>query len=129
MVRSIRVLVVDDHAMVRRGVRDLLSTEPGIEVAGEAHNGREAIAEVARLRPDIVLMDLAMPGLDGPEIIRTIDLHHPEARILVLTSFAGEDLLSAALQAGALGYLQRDSDPEDLVRAIRECAPCLRQKV
>jgi NarL family two-component system response regulator LiaR len=120
MIHSIRVLVVDDHAIVRRGVCTLLSTEPGIEVVGEAQNGHEAIAEAARLRPDVMLMDLVMPGLDGLEAIRSIALHHPETRILVLTSFAGDDKVFAAIQAGALGYLLKDSGPEDLVQAIRQ---------
>ncbi len=128
MVHSIRVLVVDDHPMVRSGVRALLSTEPGIEVIGEAHDGPEAIAEAAQTRPDVVLMDLAMPGLDGPEAIRIIAAHHPETRILVLTSFAGEDQVLAALRAGALGCLLKDSGPEELVQAIRASAHYLQQK-
>jgi NarL family two-component system response regulator LiaR len=120
MNHPIRVLVADDHAIVRKGICALLDTEAGIEVVGEAQNGQEAIAQAAQLRPDVVLMDLVMPGVDGLEAIRHVAAHHPRARILVLTSFAGDDKVFAALKAGALGYLLKDSGPEDLVQAIRQ---------
>jgi len=116
----IQVVIVDDHAVVRRGLAALLATEPGIAVAGEAAGGGEAVALVARLRPDVVLMDLVMPGGDGVDAIRRIAADHPESRILVLTSFAGAERVVPALQAGARGYLLKDAAPEEIVRAIRE---------
>ena len=120
MTRSIRVLVADDHAIVRKGIRALLATEPDIEVVGEAENGREAVTEVEKLRPDVILMDLVMPELDGIEAIRRITARQPEARILVLTSFAADDKVFPAIKAGALGYLLKDSGPEELVQAIHQ---------
>ena len=118
MAGPIRVLVADDHAIVRKGIRALLATEPDLEVVGEAKNGRVAVAEVERLCPDVILMDLVMPEMDGIEAIRRITAKDPEARILVLTSFAADDKLFPAIKAGALGYLLKDSDPRELVRAI-----------
>jgi NarL family two-component system response regulator LiaR len=116
----IRVLVVDDHAIVRRGIGALLATEPGIDVVGEAYDGQEAVAEVARLRPDVVLMDIVMPGMDGLEATRRITASAPDTRVLVLTSFAGDDQVFPAIRAGALGYLLKDSRPDELVAAIRQ---------
>jgi NarL family two-component system response regulator LiaR len=116
----IRVLVADDHAIVRKGICALLATEPGIEVVGEAQEGREAIAQARRLQPDVILMDLVMPSVDGLEATRRITAHLPEARVLVLTSFGGEDKIFPAIKAGARGYLLKDSEPEDLVRAIQQ---------
>ena len=120
MAGPIRVLVADDHAIVRKGIRALLATEPDLEVVGEAKNGRVAVAEVERLDPDVILMDLVMPEMDGIEAIRRITARDPEARILVLTSFAADDKLFPAIKAGASGYLLKDSDPKDLVGAIRQ---------
>jgi NarL family two-component system response regulator LiaR len=120
MAGPIRVLVADDHAIVRKGIRALLATEPDLEVVGEAKNGRVAVAEVERLCPDVILMDLVMPEMDGIEAIRRITDRDPEARILVLTSFAADDKLFPAIKAGASGYLLKDSDPKDLVGAIRQ---------
>jgi NarL family two-component system response regulator LiaR len=117
---SIRILVVDDHSIVRRGICALLATEPDLQVVGEAENGQDAMAQAARLRPDVVLMDLVMPGIDGLEAIRHIAARQPKVRMLVLTSFAGDDKVFAAIQAGALGYLLKDSGPEQLVQAIRQ---------
>jgi two-component system, NarL family, response regulator LiaR len=117
---KIRVLVVDDHAIVRKGICALLGTEQGIEVVGEAKEGEEAVCKTARLRPEVVLMDLVMPGMDGLEAIRRILADQPEARILVLTSFAGDDKVFAAIRAGALGYLLKDSGPEELIQAIKQ---------
>jgi NarL family two-component system response regulator LiaR len=97
-----------------------LATEPDIEVVGEAENGREAVAEVERLQPDVILMDLVMPEVDGIEAIRRITARQPEARILVLTSFAADDKVFPAIKAGALGYLLKDSGPEELVQAIHQ---------
>jgi NarL family two-component system response regulator LiaR len=120
MTSSIRVLVADDHAIVRKGIRALLATEPDIEVVGEAENGREAVTEAERLQPDVILMDLVMPEVDGIEAIRRITGRQPEARILVLTSFAADDKVFPAIKAGALGYLLKDSGPEELVQAIHQ---------
>lgn len=117
---AIRVLIVDDHAIVRKGIKALLATESMIQVVGEAANGREAIDRALTLRPDVILMDLVMPEVDGLEAIRYLGEHQPEARILVLTSFAGVDKVMPAIRAGALGYLLKDSGPEDLVYAIRQ---------
>ena len=117
---KIRVLVVDDHAIVRKGICALLATEQEIEVVGEAKEGQEAVGKTARLRPEVVLMDLVMPGMDGLEAIRRILADQPEVRILVLTSFAGDDKVFAAIRAGALGYLLKDSGPEELIQAIKQ---------
>jgi NarL family two-component system response regulator LiaR len=118
--RPIRVVIADDHTVVRKGLRALLATEPDIEVIAEAADGRAAVAWVARTDPDVVLMDLVMPDGDGIEAIRNIVTRQPETRILVLTSFAGDDKIFPAIQAGAAGYLLKDASPEELVRAIRQ---------
>ncbi len=118
--KPIRVLMVDDHAIVRKGVRALLDLQAGIEVVGEAGSGRQAVALAESLRPDVVLMDLVMPEMDGIEATRQISARLPEARILVLTSFAADDKVFPAIKAGALGYLLKDSGPEELVQAIRQ---------
>lgn len=120
MTDMIRVLVVDDHAVVRKGVRAFLENERGIQVVGEAANGIEAVALARSLKPDLVLMDLVMPQLDGIEATRQITRALPAVRVLVLTSFAGDDKVFPAIQAGALGYLLKDSGPAELIRAIRE---------
>lgn len=119
---TIRVLIVDDHSVVRRGLNALLATEPGIEVAGEAADGRQAVERAVQLCPDVVIMDLVLPEVDGVEAIRQIRSRLPEARILVLTSFGSDEMLFPALKAGALGYLLKDATPEELVRAIRATA-------
>jgi len=116
--QRIKVLISDDQAIVRKGIRALLATEPNIEVVGEATNGSEAISQTKKLRPDVILMDLVMPEVDGLEAIRHITAQQPKARILVLTSFATDDKVFSAIKAGALGYLLKDSSPEELVQAI-----------
>jgi NarL family two-component system response regulator LiaR len=116
----LRVLIVDDHAIVRRGTRALLAETEDIEVVGEAGNGQEAVERAEALQPDVVLMDLVMPGMDGIEAIRTITSNQPQTRILALTSFAADDKVFPAIEAGALGYLLKDVYPEDLVKAIRQ---------
>ena len=120
MSEVIRIYITDDHPIVRRGIKQLLDTEAGIEVVGEATNGREAVADMDTLKPDIVLMDLVMPVMDGIEAIRQIKAGHPSIQILVLTSFATDDKVFPAIKAGALGYLIKDTGPEELVRAIRQ---------
>jgi NarL family two-component system response regulator LiaR len=121
-MESISVLVVDDHAIIRSGVRTFLETEPDLEVVGEAANGLEAVREAERLNPRVILMDLVMPEMDGVEAIRQIRRRKPDARVLVLTSFGSDDKLFPALEAGATGYLLKESPPEELARAIREAA-------
>ena len=117
---SIRILIVDDHAIVRKGIHALLSKEPGMQVVGEAINGEEAVAQAQALQPDVVLMDLVMPRLDGIESTRQITTKAPGARVLVLTSFAADDKVFPAIKAGALGYLLKDSGPDELIQAIRQ---------
>ena len=120
MSLTIRVLIVDDHTIVRKGIRALLTEIAGIEVVGEAADGQEAIVQATRLCPDVILMDLAMPLLDGIEATRQIKALQPESRILVMTSFATDDKVLPAIKAGALGYLLKESAPEDLVQAIHQ---------
>jgi two-component system, NarL family, response regulator LiaR len=117
---SIRVLVVDDHAIVREGLRWLISTEPGIELVGEAADGLEALEKARALRPDVVLMDLVMPRMDGITAIAEIKAALPKVRVLVLTSFAEDERVFPAIKAGALGYLLKDALPQTLLRAIRD---------
>jgi NarL family two-component system response regulator LiaR len=116
----IRVLIADDHAIVRKGICALLDTVPGIQVVGEASDGRDAIAISRQVQPDVILMDLVMPCMDGLEATRQLASSQPNVRILVLTSFAGDDKVFPAIRAGALGYLLKDSGPEDLVQAIQQ---------
>jgi NarL family two-component system response regulator LiaR len=116
---AIRVLVADDHAIVRKGIRALLATEPDMEVVGEAADGQEAIVEAQKLCPDVVVMDLSMPAMNGVEAIRHITDRQPEVRVLVLTSFTGNGQIFPAIEAGALGYLLKDSALEELVQGIR----------
>lgn len=116
---TVRLLVVDDHPVVRQGLRTFLETRSDFEVVGEAGDGETAVAEAARLRPDVILMDLAMPGVDGLEAIGRIRVADPAARILVLTSFASADQVLPALRAGAAGYLLKDAAPAEVEAAIR----------
>lgn len=118
--KTIRVLVVDDHVIVRAGLRALLAEVPDMDVIGEAENGTRATELARELRPDVILMDLVMPEVDGIEAIRQIMAEHPNARILALTSFSADDKVFPALKAGALGYLLKDTEPRDLVCAIRQ---------
>lgn len=119
MNNAIRVLIVDDHMVVRTGIRALLMTEPTIEVVGEASDGAQAVSEATRLQPDVILMDLVMPGMDGIAAIQQLLKIQPDARILVLTSFEADDKVFPAIRAGALGYTLKDFGPEQLARAIR----------
>jgi DNA-binding NarL/FixJ family response regulator len=118
----IRVLIVDDHAVVREGLRTFLELQDGIEVAGEAVDGEDAIREAERLRPDVVLMDLVMPNLDGVEAMRELRQRVPGARVIVLTSFLEDERLLPAVRAGAAGYLLKNVQPQELARAIRTAA-------
>jgi two-component system, NarL family, response regulator LiaR len=116
----VRVLIADDHAIVRKGIRALLSEAGGFEVVAEVGDGQEAVLRAEETRPDVILMDLLMPVMDGIEATRQITRRQPGARILVLTSFAADNKVFPAIKAGASGYLLKDSSPEDLVRAIRQ---------
>ncbi|BCM92281.1 transcriptional regulatory protein LiaR [Abditibacteriota bacterium] len=121
---SIGVLLVDDHPVVRAGMAALLEIDPeeNIRVVGEAGNGHQAIERFEELRPDVTLMDLRMPELDGVEAIRAICTRHPQARIIVLTTFDGDEDITLALRAGASGYLLKDSPREQLLQAVRSVA-------
>jgi two-component system, NarL family, response regulator LiaR len=116
----IRVLIADDHAIVRKGIRALLSEADGFEVVAEVGDGQAAVREAEETRPDVILMDLLMPVMDGIEATRQITSRRPEARVLVLTSFAADNKVFPAIKAGAMGYLLKDSSPDELVRAIRQ---------
>ncbi|AIQ26555.1 MULTISPECIES: response regulator [Paenibacillus] len=117
---TIGLLLVDDHAMVRRGLQVFLSTQPDIKVIGEASNGREALERTAELQPDIILMDLHMPVMDGIETAKQLRVSHPQVKIIVLTSFSDQDHVLPAIRVGIKGYLLKDIEPEALVVAIRK---------
>jgi NarL family two-component system response regulator LiaR len=116
----IKLLVVDDQNIVRKGIRALLEQVDDMDVIGEAANGEEAVVEARRLKPDVILMDLMMPKMDGITAIREIQASQLRARIIALTSFVTEDKVFPAIKAGAMGYLLKDSEPEDLITAIRK---------
>lgn len=123
MKHKIRVYLADDHELVRRGLVALLDTDETITVVGTGVDGVEAVQHVEELQPDVILLDLQMPRKSGLEAIEEIRGKNPDARILVLTSFGDDDKVFAAVQAGALGYLLKDSSPEELVQAINDvCA-------
>ena len=117
---SIKVLIVDDHGIVRKGTQALLAEIDDIEVIGEADNGETAVNQAEALQPDVILMDLMMPKMDGIEAIRRIKAGQPHCRILALTSFATDDKVFPAIKAGALGYFLKDAPPEALIDAIRQ---------
>jgi two-component system, NarL family, response regulator LiaR len=117
--KTIQLLVVDDQAIVRKGICALLAEVKGMHVLGEAGDGLEAVKQAELLKPDVVLMDLMMPRMDGIEAIRQIKARMPQVRILALTSFVADDKVFPAIKAGALGYLLKDSDPEELIAAIK----------
>jgi DNA-binding NarL/FixJ family response regulator len=117
--QPIRVLLVDDHAMVRRGLRGFLELLDDIEIVGEAENGRLGVEAAAQLQPDVVLMDLLMPELDGIGAIEAIKERQPEIEIVALTSFVEEARVTAALEAGASGFILKDADADDVASAIR----------
>lgn len=115
----LRVLVADDHPVFRSGMRALLSSTPGIEVVGEADTGEEAIILATKLRPDVVLMDLQMPGTGGVEATRRVLDASPDVRVLVVTMYEDDDLVFATLRAGARGYVLKGASPADMVRAVQ----------
>ncbi len=116
---AIKVLIVDDHQVVREGLRRMLTLEEGIEVVGEAGDGEEAITRAASLSPDVIVMDLKMPGMDGITATREIKQTMPEVAVLMLTLYA-EDFVKQAIEAGASGYLLKDSDCEQIAKAIHQ---------
>ena len=118
----IDILVVDDHALLRAGLQTLIEAAGDMQVVGTAENGTEAVEQVAVRRPHVVLMDLSMPLMDGVEATRRITAAHPDVQVLVLTSFADGERVTAALDAGAAGYLLKDAAPDDLIAAIRAVA-------
>jgi DNA-binding NarL/FixJ family response regulator len=122
MADVVRLLLVDDHAVVREGLRAFLRLVPGIEVVGEAADGVDAVRVAAEVRPDVILLDLVMPGGDGISALRALRHAVPEARVLVLTSFTDDAQIFAAMEAGAAGYLLKDVEPEALAAAVREVA-------
>ncbi len=119
MADAIDVLVVDDHAVVREGLRTFLELQDGIEVVGEAADGEAAVREAERLRPDVILIDLVMPKLDGVGAMRELRRRLPATRVIVLTSFADDERLLGAIRAGAAGYLLKNAEPQEVVRAVR----------
>ena len=120
MSEPIRLLIVDDHELVRQGFVAMMSVEPAFEVVGQAADGVEAVELAHSLQPDVILLDLAMPRMDGIEAAREIKSQNPGARILVITSFAEDEKVLPAIKAGALGYLLKDSSPPQLIEAIRD---------
>lgn len=116
---TISVLLVDDHRVVRQGLRDFLELQDGIEVIGEAGSGEEGVRLAQELLPDVVLMDLVLPGIDGVEATRRIKASSPSSQVIVLTSFTDDDKVFPAIKAGAISYLLKDVQPEELARAIR----------
>jgi len=120
MSESIRILIADDHQLVRQGLLAMLSVKPGIEVIGQAENGAKAVELANSLKPDIILMDLLMPEKNGIEATREIKTFNPDARILIITSFAEDENIYQAIKAGALGYLLKDSSPQELMQAIHD---------
>ncbi|CAN5210605.1 response regulator transcription factor [soil metagenome] len=122
MAEPIRLLLCDDHELVRSGLRSFLELQPDMVVVGEAGTAEEALTLVAATAPDIVLMDLVLPGLSGVEAVRRLRESHPEVRVLVLTSFSGPDAVLSAVRAGAAGYLLKDIGPAELADALRSVA-------
>jgi two-component system, NarL family, response regulator LiaR len=115
----IRVLIVDDHAVVREGLRNFLALQDGIEVVGEAADGRHALTAADELSPDVILMDLVMPVLDGVEAMRALQERGCDSRVIVLTSFLDDERILPAIRAGAAGYLLKDVEPAELAAAVR----------
>ena len=119
---AIRLLIADDHALVRSGLRSMLQKEPGIEIVGEARNGREAVELCRSLRPDLLLMDVRMPDMDGLEATRAIKREHPETGVLMVTMHENRDYMLEATKAGAAGYVLKDASRNELISAVRRVA-------
>jgi len=120
MAGMIRVLVADDHPLIRHGIRAVMDTEPDMTVVGEAGDGQAAVDLARQLNPDVILLDLVMPGKGGVEAIREIRRDNPEARILVVSGYDTDDLVFPAIEAGAVGYMLKDISPTELLAAVRE---------
>jgi len=118
-MKKLRILLADDHIVMRTGLRALLERQPNLEVVGESENGREAIELVSSLRPDVVVMDVGMPVLNGIEATKTIVTQHPTVAVVILSMYVDESYIMRALKAGARGYLLKDSAPADLISAIQ----------
>jgi NarL family two-component system response regulator LiaR len=118
-METITVMLIDDHRVVRQGLRDFLELQADIDVVGEASSGEDGVQLARELLPDVVLMDLVMPGIDGVETTRRVKAASPSTRVIVLTSFADDDKVFPAIKAGAISYLLKDISPEDLAHAIR----------
>jgi DNA-binding NarL/FixJ family response regulator len=117
-----KILLVDDHTILRQGLRRLLEAEPGVSVVGEAKDGREAVEKARELQPDVIVMDLAMPALNGLDASRRILKAQPSAKILVLSMYLDDDYVNQALDAGVCGYVMKDAPATDLIQAVRACA-------
>ena len=122
MSDTVRIVIVDDHAVVRRGLRELISTIAECDTIGEAANGEEAIRVVDELRPDIVLMDISMPVMDGVEATRAIMAAHPDTRVIMLTSDSAKSQVLGALEAGAAAYVLKDTEPDRILMRVRSTA-------
>lgn len=118
----LRVLICDDHPVVRSGLTALISAAPDMEVIGAAADGEEAVTMAVEGQPDIVLMDISMPGMDGMEATRRVLEARPDTRVVMLTSFSGQERIREALRSGAVGYVLKDAKPEDLIKSIRSAA-------
>ncbi len=115
-----RLLIVDDHVAIRQGLKQMFATVPGIEVVGVAADGRQAVSKADQLKPDVVLMDIEMPNVDGVEATRRITATHPSSRVVILTASNDRRRIQNALRAGAAGYVLKHSDPDQVVRAVQE---------
>jgi two-component system, NarL family, response regulator DevR len=118
----IRLLIIDDHEMVREGLKAMLVAEPDFSIVGDAANAEQAFAMIERLRPDVVLLDVRLPGISGVEICRTVTEKYPESAVIILTTFTDEHLVSQCIQAGARGFIVKDIERFDLKRSIRAVA-------
>ena len=118
----IKVLLVDDQTLIRQGIRLLLEIEPDIQVVGQAANGRAALEQVEVLQPDVVLMDVRMPEMDGVAATRELSAHHPEVKVIILTTFEDDETVFEGLKAGARGYLLKDISSEEMAQAVRKVA-------
>jgi NarL family two-component system response regulator LiaR len=127
MCETIRILIADDHAIVREGLRALITTEPGMLLVGEAVDGEETLRLAQALQPDVILLDLVMPRKDGLATIRDLKAYNPNVHVLVLTSFADDEKVFGAIKTGALGYLLKDSAPHEVLQAIRELSQPITQ--
>lgn len=122
MLGAVSLLLVDDHVLIRRGLADLFAAVPDIDVVASAAAGDEAVTLAASTKPDVVLMDLSMPGMDGVEATRRLLATSPDSSVVILTSFTESDRITAAVQAGAIGYLLKDAEPDTLIAAVRSAA-------